>query len=284
MGLARANRLASDASACRSWLTLQAFARGAEPSTRVLILWRIPEGSVPWAAAGTIANHGDELEPRPRRPDRAGEVPRRFRTTLGRTRDPSEESPSKRSGHRKPRPRCWRLEVRWLISSALHFWNFDALGMQRPPALRPLLCSGLSCSDSRGLPGQALITLDRPVRLFCATLLGLGRDHNHGRLGGGSRGDCRSRLGHVARLLGRLLAHDAATALVPALGWMAWIQHQGRLGADCRLVRGWGGIRGPPRFGNPPPIGAQLAARGLILAAWTVPASGIGDIGTAGAA
>src|SRR5207247_428535 len=91
------------------------------------------------------------------------------------------------------------------------------------PALRPLLLGSVLLALSWPAR-QALITVDRPFRLCLATLAGLALAVVAGIRGADAAGIVGVAWAMTAGYSAISLLTSAA-ALVPALGWRAWIGH-----------------------------------------------------------
>ena len=177
-------------------------------------------------------DHGDELEPRPRRPDRAWScTPISRRRSAGPATRP--RSPARPRG--RPRPRRPLLAAG---SAVAYLVGPVFLGALMPatstglPALRPLL-PGMILLGLAWPARQMLIAIDRPYRLCLATLLGLALTAAAGSIGA-------DRAGIVGVAWGMTIGYAAvyvltsATAFVP-LGWDCWwVRHQARLARTAR--------------------------------------------------
>lgn len=234
---------------------------------RVLILWRVPDGA---RAVGlyTIAIMGTSWSL-----DLAGRIVlvmyTAFQTTLGRTRDPREVAiQAMRATEAQAPLLAAGSAVAYLVGPTF-------LGTLIPryvdglPALRPLLL-GTFMLGLAWPARQVLITLDRPIRLFLATLLGLAVTAIAGTIGA-------DRAGIAGVAWGMTLGYStvslltSATAQVPALGWHAWFVHQARLMRTLAWYATGALLAAHLDFSSLP-AWSQLPARCLFLAAWIVPA------------
>jgi hypothetical protein len=234
---------------------------------RALILWRVPDGT---RAAGlyTIAIMGTSWSL-----DLAGRlmlvIYPALQTTLGRTGDAASVAVQAARATEAQAPLLAAgSAVAYLVGPAF-------LGTLMPryvdglPALRPLLLGSFLIGLSWPAR-QALTTIDRPFRLCLATLAGLAITAVAGTRGADVAGIVGVAWGMTAGYAATACL-TSVTALVPALGWRAWIGHQLRLaGALAWYAAG-------ALIATHAPIGegrrwVELAARCVILAVWTVPA------------
>lgn len=234
---------------------------------RVLILWRIPDGE---RAMGlyTIAIMGTSWSL-----DLAGRIVlvmyTAFQTTLGRTRDPKEVAlQAMRATEAQAPLLAAGSAVAYLVGPTF-------LGSLMPhytdglPALRPLLL-GTIMLGLAWPARQVLITLERPVRLFLATVLGLALTAIAGTMGA-------DRAGIVGVAWGMTIGYStvslltSASAQVPALGWRTWLEHQGRL---VRILAWYaaGAVLAAHLSVNSLPAWSQWPTRCLVLSAWILPA------------
>ncbi|WP_237722431.1 lipopolysaccharide biosynthesis protein [Singulisphaera acidiphila] len=234
---------------------------------RVLILWRVPDGD---RAMGlyTIAIMGTSWSL-----DLAGRIVlvmyTAFQTTLGRTRDPREVALQAMRATEAQAPLLAAGSAVAYLVGPLFLGTLIPRYADGLPALRPLLL-GTFMLGLAWPARQVLITLERPVRLFLATLLGLAVTAIAGTIGA-------DRAGIVGVAWGMTIGYSTvslltnATALAPVLGWRAWSAHQGR------LVRTLAWYAAGAMFSAHLSIGvlpawAQLPARCLFLAGWILPA------------
>jgi O-antigen/teichoic acid export membrane protein len=232
---------------------------------RVLILWLVPDAE---RAAGlyTIAIMGTSWSL-----DLAGRIVTvmytYFQTTLGRTRDPAEVA---RLAARATESQAPLLAAG---SAVAYLVGPVFLGALLPryaeglPALRPLL-PGMVLLGLAWPGRQMLIAVDRPYRLFLATLLGLALTAAAGVIGAGSGGIVGVAWGMTIGYAGVYLL-TTAVAFAPGLGARAWLAHQGRL---ARTLAGF--AAGALVAAHVPldlPRWVAFAARCLILAAWALP-------------
>jgi O-antigen/teichoic acid export membrane protein len=137
------------------------------------------------------------------------------------------------------------------------------------PALQPLL-PGAVVLALAWPARQMLITLERAVPLFIATLLGLVCLAVAGTIGA-------DRAGLVGVAWGMSAGYacvaflTSATSLVPTLGWRCWGVHIARLSATLAWY-GAGAIVAAKLPLTTMPGVTALPARCAILAVWTVPA------------
>jgi O-antigen/teichoic acid export membrane protein len=233
---------------------------------RVLILWRIPEGE---KALGlySIAIMGTSWSL-----DLAGRIVlvlyTAFQTTLGRTRDRIEVA---RQAIRATEAQATILAAG---SAVAYVVGPVFLGTLMPryaagvPALRPLL-PGMILLGLAWPARQMLIAIERPYRLFVATLAGLALT-----IAAGSIGADRGGIVGVAwgMSLGYAVVYllTSATAFVPSLGWRTWAIHQARLAGSILpfaaggLVTAQLPLQGLSQW-------TELAVRCAILAAWGFP-------------
>lgn len=234
---------------------------------RVLILWRVPDGD---RAMGlyTIAIMGTSWSL-----DLAGRIVlvmyTAFQTTLGRTRDPREVGLQAMRATEAQAPLLAAGSAVAYLVGPLFLGTLIPRYADGLPALRPLLL-GTFMLGLAWPARQVLITLERPVRLFLATLLGLAVTAIAGTIGA-------DRAGIVGVAWGMTIGYSTVslltnvTALAPVLGWRAWSAHQGR------LVRTLAWYAAGAMFSAHLSIGvlpawAQLPARCLFLAGWILPA------------
>jgi O-antigen/teichoic acid export membrane protein len=234
---------------------------------RVLILWRIPDGA---RAAGlySVAIMGTSWSL-----DLAGRIVlvmyTALQTTLGRTRDPVEVA---RQAIRATEAQAPILAagaaVAYLVGPAF-------LGAVMPryvaglAALRPLL-PGTVLLGLAWPARQLLITVERPLSLFLATLAGLMVSAIAGILGAdqaGIVGVARGMtIGYVA-----VFGLTSAWAFVPDLGVRDWLAHQARLSrtlawyASGALLATHVPLAGSGRWDG-------FALRCAVLSLWTLPA------------
>ncbi len=192
---------------------------------RVLILWLVPEGE---KAVGlyTIAILGTSWSL-----DLAGRIITvlytYFQTTLGRTRDPVEVARQAIRATEAQAP---------LLAFGTCFAFFAGpvfLGTLLPryapglPALRPLL-PGMLLIGLTWPARQMLITIERPYRLFFATLLGLAVTTIAGMIGADRAGNTGVAWGMTIGFTSVCLITEGA-AYHHLLGWREWAAHLGRL-------------------------------------------------------
>jgi O-antigen/teichoic acid export membrane protein len=234
---------------------------------RMLILWRVPNGN---RAAGlyTIAIMGTSWSL-----DLAGRlmlvIYPALQTTLGRTGDAAAVAlQAARATEAQAPLLAAGSAVAYLVGPAF-------LGMLMPryvdglPALRPLLLGSFLLGLSWPAR-QALTTVDRPFRLCLASLAGLAITAVAGIQGADVAGIVGVAWGMTMGYASTALL-TSATALVPTLGWRAWLGHQSRLAGTLSWYAA-GAL-----LATHGPMGQQqrwleLAARCVILTAWTVPA------------
>jgi O-antigen/teichoic acid export membrane protein len=232
---------------------------------RVLILWLVPDGE---RAAGlyTVAILGTSWSL-----DLAGRIVAvlytYFQTTLGRTGDPAEVArQAARAAESQAPVLAAGSAVAYLVGPVF-------LGALIPryaeglPALRPLL-PGMVLLGLAWPARQMMIAVERPYRLFLATVLGLALTAAAGTLGAGRAGIVGVAWGMSLGYAGVYLL-TGAVALAPGLGARAWLAHQARLAATLA-----GFAAGTLVAAHVPldlPRWVAFAARCLILAAWILP-------------
>jgi O-antigen/teichoic acid export membrane protein len=233
---------------------------------RVLILWRVPEGD---RAAGlyTIAIMGTSWSL-----DLAGRIvlvmDTAFKTTLGRTCDPVAVAGQA--------ARATEAQAPVLLAGGAVAYTIGPafLGAVMPryaeglAALRPLL-PGMILLGLAWPARQMLIAIGRPYRLFLATLAGLAVTGLFGGLGADRAGIVGVAWGMTTGALA-LFWLTSATAVVPLLGLKRWAGHQARLiGTAFGFMTGTL-LTAHLKLGLDNPW-FDVAARGLLLAGWTVP-------------
>lgn len=234
---------------------------------RMLILWRVPDGA---RAAGlySIAIMGTSWSL-----DLAGRIVlvmyTAFQTTLGRTRDPREVAvQALRATEAQAPVLAAGSAVAYVVGPAF-------LGTLMPryveglPALRPLL-PGMVLLGLAWPTRQALIALDRPYRLFVATLAGLLATAAAGAAGADLAGIVGVAWGMSLGYAAVALLTSGA-ALVPELGARAWLAHLGRLAR----IAAWysAGALLAVHFTLPGiPGWLVLPTRCVLLAGWLLPA------------
>jgi O-antigen/teichoic acid export membrane protein len=237
---------------------------------RVVILWRVPEGA---RAAGlySIALMGTSWCL-----DLAGRIVlvmyTSFQTTLGRTGDRREVGrQAVRASEAQAIPLAAGSAVAYLAGPVFLGWLLPRYA-EGLPALRPLL-PGMMFLGLTWPARQLLIAVDRPYRLCLSTTAGLIVTAIAGVIGA-------DRAGIVGVAWGMTLGYavvyglTSATAFLPDLGWLGWLVHQVRLAAVLAWFATGALIAAHvavPTGGDPRPWVA-LAARGMILAGWMLPA------------
>jgi O-antigen/teichoic acid export membrane protein len=234
---------------------------------RVLILWRVPDGT---RAAGlyTIALMGTSWSL-----DLAGRIVlvmyTAFQTTLGRTGDRLEVA--------RQAVLATEGQVAPLAAGSAVAYLFGPLflGTLMPryaeglPALRPLL-PGMILLGLAWPARQFLITIGRPYRLCMATTAGLTCTALAGLIGA-------DRAGIVGVAWGMTIGYAAvylltsATAYVPGLGWWGWLVHQGRITAVLAWFAAGAAAAGHLTLGAGRPVWFTLVGRSVLLAAWMLP-------------
>jgi O-antigen/teichoic acid export membrane protein len=231
-----------------------------------LILWRVPQGE---AAVGfyTIALMGTGWSL-----DLAGRIATvmytYFQTTLGRTRDPIEVARQAANVTEAQAPLLAAgSAVAYLVGPVF-------LGFMIPrfapglPALRPLL-PGMILLGLTWPARQMLIAVDRPYRLFLATLAGLAVAAIAGTIGADRAGIVGVAWGMTIGYAGVYLL-TTATAFAPGLGWRGWLRWQARLAS----ILAWfaaGALVAAHLPLTEPTVWIAFTFRCLILAAWTLP-------------
>ncbi|MGE5755012.1 MAG: lipopolysaccharide biosynthesis protein [Planctomycetaceae bacterium] len=234
---------------------------------RVVILWRLPDGA---RAAGlyTVAILGTSWSL-----DLAGRIVlvlyTSFQATLGRTSDPAEVSRQAARATEAVAPALAAgSAVAYLVGPVF-------LGALMPrygeglAALRPLL-PGMTALGLAWPARQLLITIERPYRLFLATLLGLAATALGGCLGAGRAGIVGVAWGMTFGYAVVALLTSAA-AFVPALGWTGWGAHLGRVARSSAWFAAGAIAAGHWPLGI---VGrwADFSVRCALLTAWLLPA------------
>ena len=233
---------------------------------RVLILWRVPDGARQ-AGLYTIAIMGTSWSL-----DLAGRIMlvmyTAFQTTLGQTKDRSAVAlQSIRATEAQAPILAAGSVVAYLVGPSF-------LGMLMPRyvdglvALRPLIL-GTYLLGLAWPARQALITLDRTVPLFLATLVGLIATACAGIVGADRAGIVGVAWGMTVGYAIVFLSTSVAS-YVPELGVRCWFAHQLRLLAPLAWFGAGALISAHLRLVNIP-VSLQLPARCVILATWILP-------------
>jgi len=191
-----------------------------------------------------------------------------FQTTLGRTGDPAAVA--------RLAARATELQAPLLASGAAAAYLVapTCLGALMPryadglPALRPLL-PGMLALGLSWPARQALVTIGRPYRLALSALGGAGAAGSVGVIAAGQGGIAGVAWAmSVGYSTAFLLAGSAL--FVPVLGWTGYAAHLGR----ALLMSAWplfGAIQADRLVATSGGPWVDLAARCLVLAAWTLP-------------
>jgi O-antigen/teichoic acid export membrane protein len=234
---------------------------------RMLILSQLPDGA---RAAGlySVAIMGTSWSL-----DLAGRIVlvlyTSFQTTLGRTSDPAEVARQAARATEAVAPVLAAGSAVAYLVGPVFLGGLMPRYLEGLPALRPLL-PGMIALGLAWPARQFLITIDRPYRLFLATLLGLGATTLGGWLGAGAAGIVGVAWGMTFGYLIVAMLTSAA-AFVPFLDWKGWGIHLLRVAASLAwfatgaILAGHGPIYVEGRW-----IGFSL--RCLFLVIWIVPA------------
>lgn len=233
---------------------------------RALILWRIPDGA---RAAGlySIAIMGTSWSL-----DLAGRIVlvmyTAFQTTLGRTRDLVEVARQAAKATEAQAPLLAAGSAVAYVVGPTFLGTLMPQYVDGLPALRPLL-PGMIMLGLAWPARQMLIAVNRPYRLGLATLAGLAVTAAAATFGADTSGIVGVAWG-MSFGYSALSLLTSATALVPVLGWTAWVGHQARLlGTLGGFLAGTLLTDLVPTSGQSPYL--AFVVRSLVLSAWLLP-------------
>lgn len=233
---------------------------------RTIILWRVPDGTRAFGLY-TIALMGTSWSL-----DLAGRIVlvmyTAFQTTLGRTADIVEVA---RQAVRATEAQAPILAAG---SAVAYLVGPTFLGTLMPryaeglPALRPLL-PGMVLLGLAWPARQMLITIERPYRLGLATLAGLGVIALAATIGADRAGIVGVAWG-MSIGYGAVALFTSASAIVPPLGYRAWLRHLVRLAGTLTWYLAGALLAAHlPVTGNG--LWMTLGVRCAILALWGLP-------------